>query len=66
MAKVVDAKYSTLIGTPAQLRELLKLLSGGGASVVDLKFANLVVLDKPIDGTKLRQALETTPRRQRA
>jgi len=61
MAQVVDAKYSTLIGTPKQLRELLRLLRG--SATVDLKFSNLVVLDK-IDLGKLQAALETTPRKQ--
>jgi len=52
MARVIDAKYSTLIGTPSDLRKLLDVLAAG-ASVVDLKHSRIVVLDQPPD----RQAL---------
>ena len=65
MAAVIDAKYATLIGTPGQLQKLFGLLRRQGASVVDLKFCNLVVLDKPLDNTAIGRALESTPRRQR-
>ncbi len=65
MARVIDAKYCTLIGTARQLRDLLGLLRAEGATVIDLKFSNLVVLDKPIDRAKLREALESTPRTKR-
>ncbi len=62
MARVIDAKNSTLIGTPKQLQQLLRLLTGGKTAIVDLKFSNLIVLDKPLTEKQLRAALETTPR----
>jgi hypothetical protein len=61
MAGVVDAKYSTLVGTPEQLRTVLRLLSGDPPGVVDLKFSNLVVLDAPLTRAALREILETAP-----
>ena len=61
MARVIDAKHSTVIGTAKQLRDFLRLLTGGRAAVVDLKGSNFVVLDKPLDERRLRAALETTP-----
>ncbi|MFH1417281.1 MAG: hypothetical protein ABII12_03225 [Planctomycetota bacterium] len=61
MAQVVDLKYSTLIGTPKRLMEIMKLLGGSGASAVDAKFCNLVVLDKPVTREQLVDALATTP-----
>ncbi len=67
-ARVIDAKYSTLVGTPAEIRELVLLLAGGGkdAAVVDLKFSNFVVTARPVDSNVIAKALETTPRVQRA
>lgn len=62
MARVIDAKYSTLVGTPQRIRELITLLAEG-AAVVDLKFANLVVLAKEPDSQAIRDALATTPRK---
>ena len=59
MATVIDAKYSTLIGTPAELREFLVMM--GGSAIVDLKFSNLIVLREPMSDARLRAALETTP-----
>lgn len=64
MARVVDAKYSTLIGTPEMIRRLIAALAGGGTATVDLKFSNFVVLSKEIDAAALREALATTPRKQ--
>jgi hypothetical protein len=63
MARVVDAQHSTLIGTPEQLRNLLALLAGKGAAVVNLKFSNFVVLDKPLSQKQLEAALRITPKR---
>lgn len=62
MAQIIDAKYSTLIGTAAELRRLLQLM--GQTAIVDLKFSNLVVLDKSPNTKQLAQALESTPRTQ--
>jgi hypothetical protein len=64
MAKIVDAKYSTLIGTPEMIRRLIAALAGNGAATVDLKFSNFIVLDREIDAAALREALATTPRKQ--
>lgn len=61
MARVVDLKNSTLIGTPERLMEFLGLLKGSKTTVVDAKFCNVVLLDKPITETQLAKALETTP-----
>jgi len=63
MARVINAQHATLIGTPERLRELLTLLRGRtGAAVVDLRFSNIVVLDRPLDGEQFRDAIATTPR----
>lgn len=63
MARVVDAKYSTLIGTPETIRRLVELLAGR-AAVVDLKFSNFVVLATEPSVAAIREALATTPKRQ--
>jgi len=63
MARVIDAKYSTLIGTAQQVEALLRRLSGPRAAVVDLKFSNLVLLDASLDRARLREALAITPTR---
>lgn len=65
MAHVVDARHSTLIGTPEQLRNLLALLIGTGTSVVNLQFSNFVVLDKPIGGKEFEAALRIVPNAKR-
>jgi hypothetical protein len=61
MARVIDAKYSTLIGTPAEIDALFRRLQKG-ASIVDLKFSNLVLVAKT-DEAVIRRALRTTPER---
>ncbi len=66
MASVVDMKFATFIGTARQLLELFKMLRGQGASVIDAKHCNVVVLDKPIGRAELREALESTPRTKRS
>lgn len=68
MARVVDAKYSTLIGTAEQIRDLLGVLAGGpkSATVVDLKFSNFVVTANPVDAATIARAMEATPRKQKA
>lgn len=60
MASVIDAQHATLIGTPEQLLKLMGLLSGG-AAVVDLTFAAIVVLDAPVSKDDLRTAIATMP-----
>lgn len=65
MARVLDIKHSTFIGTPKQLLGLFGMLRAQGASVVDAKFCNVVILDKPIGRAELREALESTPRTRR-
>jgi hypothetical protein len=59
-ASVIDAQHATLIGTPEQLLKLLELLSGG-ASIVDLTFASIVVLNAPVSSNDLRTAISTMP-----
>ena len=60
MARIVNAQHATLIGTPQQLRTLLGLLARG-AQVVDLRFANVVVLDSAPSLEHFKAALATTP-----
>lgn len=58
MARVIDAKHSTLIGTPEQLQRFLRLIGGHrSSSVVDMKFSRFVVLDKPLTERQLHEAL---------
>ena len=57
MARVIDAKHSTLIGTPQQLLRFLQLLGGKRSAVVDMKFSRFVVLDKPLTERQLHEAL---------
>ena len=64
MARIVNAPYSTLIGTPQQIAHLLGVLKGAGAAVVDLSYSNFVVLDKPLDRARIEAALRTTPAKQ--
>lgn len=61
MARIINAQYSTLIGTPQELRQFVELMSGERAAVVDLRFSNFVVLGKPITRDQIQQALATTP-----
>lgn len=61
----IDAKYATFIGTAEQIMKLLGQLRGG-ASAVDVKCSNFVVLDEPVTREQLAQAMQTTPARQRA
>jgi hypothetical protein len=61
MARIVNAKLSTLIGTPKQLRELLDLLAGKGAVIVNLDMSNFVVLDKPLTQQQIEAALRIVP-----
>lgn len=65
-ARVIDAKYSTLIGTAEQIRELVVALTGKGASVMDLRFSNFVVTAEPVGAELIQRALATTPARQRS
>lgn len=61
-ARIIDARRSTVVGTAQQIRELLSLLSGSGAALVDLRESNFVVLAKPPSTAQLREALKITPR----
>ncbi len=69
MARVVDAKYSTFVGTAEEIRRAIELLAGlkgaKGAAVVDLKFSNFVVLREPPGDEVVTRALATTPGKQR-
>lgn len=62
-ARNIDLKYSTFAGTSEQLERLLSVLAAG-ASNVDAKFCNFVLLDKPADEKLIATALATTPRKQ--
>jgi len=65
VARVIDAKYATLIGAPGDICRVLDLMSVGSPSVaIDLKFANFVVTEQPVKGADLVKALEATPRPQ--
>ena len=66
MARVINANYSTIVGTPEQIKKLLGLLRGDAASVVNLDYSNFVVLDKPVTAAQIAHAIETTPRKQKA
>lgn len=66
MARVVDAKYSTFVGTAEEIRRAIELLAGlKGAAVVDVKFSNFVVLKEPPSDAMVTRALATTPGKQR-
>lgn len=65
MARVINASYSTIVGTPEQIKKLLGLLRGDGANIVNLDYSNFVVLNKPVTSAQLAHAIETTPQRQR-
>jgi hypothetical protein len=60
-ATVVDAKYSTIVGTPFQLRAFVTLLGTAEASVVDMKFSNFIVLRDELEESQVRTALAITP-----
>ncbi len=59
MATIIDAKYSTVIGTPDELRAFLSIASGAG--IMDLKYSNFIVLREPMTDARLRAALEAVP-----
>lgn len=61
MAAVIDAKYSTFIGSPEQIRKMLGLMGDDGATIVDVKFSNFVVTEHPVDMDVIRAALATVP-----
>lgn len=61
MARVINAERSTIVGTAAQIQQLLARLAGRGAAVVNLDGSNFVVLDKPISDQRLAEALRITP-----
>jgi hypothetical protein len=65
MARAVDARNSTLIGTPEQLKTLIELIAGPGAAAVKLNFSNFVVLDKPLTHKQLEAALRIVPGKRR-
>lgn len=58
MARVIDAKNSTFVGSPEQVQRMLQLLAADGAAVVDCKFSTFVVTDKPVDMDVIRAALQ--------
>jgi hypothetical protein len=62
-ARVINAQHATVIGTVEQIAEVLRLLRGAGAGIVNMDRATLVVLDKPLTEANLQTAIETTPNR---
>jgi hypothetical protein len=62
MARVIDAKNSTFVGLPMQIRQTLDLMAGDGAAIVDVRGSNFIILDKPLNERQIRAALELTPR----
>lgn len=63
MARIVNAKYSTFIGTVEQIDSLIKLLCGKkGAVIVNIDGSNFVVLEKPLSQKQLEAALRITPK----
>ncbi len=65
MATVINANYSTIVGTPEQIKKLLGLLRGDRASIVNLDYSNFVVLGKPVTAKQIAHAIDTTPKKQR-
>jgi len=62
--KIVNADYATFIGTPNELREMLRAMFAS-ADIVNVSYANFVVLARPLSDRQVTAAMETTPRRQR-
>jgi len=63
MARVVDAKYSTFVGTPKQIRATLDELAGRGSAVIDAKWSNFVPTAKPLTTQQIYEALRISPER---
>ena len=61
MARIVNAKYSTLIGTAGDIKKLLEMLAGSRSAVVNMEGSNLVVLNKPLEPKQFDQVLRVTP-----
>ncbi len=62
-ARVINAEHATFIGTVQQIAELLGLLRGDGAAIVNVDCANFVVVAKPLAADCLKTAIATTPKR---
>lgn len=62
MARVIDASYATIVGTPEEIRNLLNLYIGE-AAILDLSFANIVLLREPPSREEVAVAIATTPNR---
>lgn len=58
-AKVVNAQYATIIGTPEAVMKFLGL--AGGAAIVNLDYANIVVVDEQRAADMIATAIRTTP-----
>lgn len=60
-ARKIDARYSTLIGTPDQLKKFINALAGDGAALIDMRGSNIVPLEKPMSTEEVRFALRVVP-----
>lgn len=59
-AVVIDAPYSTLVGTPEQIVKFLGAMRVS-AAVISMAYSNIVLLDAPLTDQRVRMALATTP-----
>lgn len=58
MSRVIDAKGAKLIGSPAQIVGLFGLLGNDAATIVDLKGAEILISEHPIDQDAVTRAIE--------
>lgn len=62
MAAIINADGVTIIGTVAQIAELLGLLHAK-ATVANLDRANIVIVKEPLGRADVKAAIEATPRK---
>lgn len=61
-ATIIDARRSTIVGSAKQIRDLLDLIGGSLASIVDLRESNFVVTEKPVSHAQIVKALQMVPK----
>lgn len=66
MARVINADRSLFIGTPQQITELLGLLRGDGAAIVNVDHAQFITLAEPLPKEQLSALMEFIRRQQSA
>jgi hypothetical protein len=54
VGSVLDLKFSTLVGTAAQIKEVLGGIGEGVGSVRDLQYMRLLIVDRPVTPEQLR------------